>query len=43
MLFYLANILYQFDLALEHLKIGGPNNAPFALMLSDNVVVLVLQ
>jgi hypothetical protein len=43
MLLYLANILDQLDLALEHLKKVDPNNARFALMLTDNVVELVLH
>jgi hypothetical protein len=43
MLLYLANILDQLDLALDHLKKGDPNNARFALMLTDNVVELVLH
>lgn len=43
MLLYLANILDQLDLALDHLKKGDPNNARFALMLTDNAVELVLH
>jgi hypothetical protein len=43
MLLYLANILDQLDLALEHLKKEDPNNARFSLMLSDNVVELLLH
>lgn len=43
MLLYLANILEQLDLALEHLTNGDANNARFGLMLTDNVVELVLH
>lgn len=43
MLGYLANILEQLDLALEHLTKDDANNARFGLMLTDNVVELALH
>jgi hypothetical protein len=38
-----ANTIEQLDLAAEHLGHGDPNNARFALMLSDNIVELTLH
>jgi hypothetical protein len=43
MLPFLANIVEQLDLALEHLGKRDVNNARFCLMLTDNVVELVLH
>jgi hypothetical protein len=38
-----ANIIEQLDLAAEHLGYCDPNNAWFALMLSDNIIELTLH
>jgi hypothetical protein len=43
MLAQLANTIEQLDLAAEHLALGDPNNARFALMLCDNIVELMLH
>jgi hypothetical protein len=43
MLTQLVNTIEQLDLAAEHLGRGDPNNARFALMLSDNIVELTLH
>lgn len=43
MLGFLANVLEQLDLALEHLEMGDANNARFSLMLTDNVTELFLH
>ena len=43
MLLFLANIIEQLDLAVEHLAKGDANNARFALMLSDNAIELMLH
>lgn len=43
MLTRLASTIEQLDLAAEHLAHGDPNNARFALMLSDNIVELTLH
>lgn len=43
MLLFLANIIEQLDLAVEHLEKGDANNARFALMLSDNAIELMLH
>lgn len=43
MLLFLANLIEQIDLAVEHLAKGDANNARFALMLSDNAVELMLH
>ncbi|UVO30337.1 hypothetical protein [Bradyrhizobium arachidis] len=43
MLTRLAGTIEQLDLAAEHLAHGDPNNARFALMLSDNIVELTLH
>jgi hypothetical protein len=43
MLLFLANIIEQLDLAVEHLERGDANNARFALMLSDNAIELMLH
>jgi hypothetical protein len=41
MLLFLANLIEQIDVAVEHLEKGDANNARFALMLSDNAVELM--
>jgi hypothetical protein len=43
MLNFLANVLEQLDLSLEHLEKSDPNNARFSLMLTDNVAELCLH
>jgi hypothetical protein len=43
MLGFLANILEQLDLALEHLEKNDATNARFSLMLTDNVAELFLH
>jgi hypothetical protein len=43
MLLFLANIIEQLDLAVEHLEKGDAYNARFALMLSDNAIELMLH
>jgi hypothetical protein len=43
MLLFIANIVEQLDLAVEHLEKGDANNARFALMLSDNAIELMLH
>lgn len=43
MLTQLTSTIEQLDLAAEHLSYGDPNNARFALMLSDNIVELTLH
>jgi hypothetical protein len=43
MLRFLANVIEQLDVALEHLTKSDANNARFGLMLTDNVVELMLH
>ncbi|PWB83737.1 MAG: hypothetical protein C3F11_05035, partial [Methylocystaceae bacterium] len=43
MLLFLASVLEQLDLALEHISKGDIHNARFGLMLTDNAVELVLH
>ena len=43
MLLFLASVLEQLNLALEHIAKGNVNNARFGLMLTDNAVELVLH
>jgi hypothetical protein len=43
MLLFLASVIEQLDLALEHLSKRDVHNARFALMLTDNAVELVLH
>ena len=43
MLRFLANIIEQVDLALEHISLRDANNARFGLMLIDNVVEITLH
>jgi hypothetical protein len=43
MLLFLASVLEQLDLALEHVVKGDVHNARFALMLTDNALELVLH
>ncbi|MCS4092630.1 hypothetical protein [Rhizobium sp. BK176] len=43
MLRFLASVLDQMDLALEHIQKGSIHDARFGLMLTDNVVELVLH
>lgn len=43
MLLFLASVLEQLDLALEHVSKGDIHNARFGLMLTDNAVELVLH
>lgn len=43
MLLFLASVLEQLDLALEHASKGDIHNARFGLMLTDNAVELVLH
>lgn len=43
MLRFLANIIEQIDLALEHVVKGDANNARFGLMLIDNAVEITLH
>jgi hypothetical protein len=42
-LLFLASVLEQLDLALEHIAKGDVHNARFGLMLTDNAVELVLH
>ena len=43
MLLFLASVLEQLDLALEHISKGDIHNARFGVMLTDNAVELVLH
>jgi hypothetical protein len=43
MLKFLADVLDQMDLALEHIDMGSVHDARFGLMLTDNAVELVLH
>lgn len=43
MILFLASVIEQLDLALEHLKKGDAHNARFGLMLTDNALELVLH
>ena len=43
MLLFLAGVVEQLDLALEHLNKGDAHNARFGLMLTDNALELVLH
>lgn len=43
MLLFLAGVIEQLDLALEHLQKGDVHNARFGLMLADNAVELMLH
>lgn len=43
MLLFLAGVVEQLDLALEHLNKGDTHNARFGLMLTDNALELVLH
>ena len=43
MLMFLADVLEQMDLALEHIEKGGVHDARFGLMMTDNAVELVLH
>src|ERR1700677_4138028 len=43
MLLFLATVLEQLDLALEHVVKGDVHNARFGLMLTDNALELVLH
>jgi len=43
MLLFLAGVVEQLDLALEHLNKGDLHNARFGLMLTDNALELVLH
>lgn len=43
MILFLAGVLEQMDLALEHLSKAEVHNARFALMLTDNAVELILH
>ena len=43
MLLFLATVLEQLDLALEHVSKRDVHNARFGLMLTDNAVELVLH
>jgi hypothetical protein len=43
MLRFLANVIEQLDVALEHLTKCDANNARFGLMLTDNIVELMLH
>lgn len=43
MLFFLASVVEQLDLALEHIRKGDVHNARFGLMLTDNALELVLH
>jgi hypothetical protein len=43
MLGFLANVIEQLDVALEHLTKCDANNARFGLMLTDNIVELMLH
>ncbi len=43
MLLFLATVIEQLDLALEHVSKGDVHNARFGLMLTDNAIELVLH
>lgn len=43
MLLFLASVLEQLDLALEHIAKRDIHNARFGLMLTDNAIELVLH
>ncbi|WP_153369831.1 hypothetical protein [Rhizobium sp. ICMP 5592] len=43
MLMFLAGVIEQMDLALEHIQKGGVHDARFGLMLTDNAVELILH
>jgi hypothetical protein len=43
MLMFLAGVLEQMDLALEHIAKGGVHDARFGLMMTDNAVELILH
>ena len=43
MLMFLASVIEQLDLALEHIRKGDVHNARFGLMLTDNALELVLH
>jgi hypothetical protein len=43
MILFLASVLEQLDLALEHIAKGDVHNARFGLMLTDNALELVLH
>ncbi|MGJ7042771.1 hypothetical protein J2Y63_006054 [Shinella sp. BE166] len=43
MLMFLASVLDQMDLALEHIRKGGVHDARFGLMLTDNAVELTIH
>ncbi|MGX1260065.1 hypothetical protein [Sinorhizobium fredii] len=43
MLKFLASVLDQMDLALEHIRKGGVHDARFGLMLTDNAVELAIH
>jgi hypothetical protein len=43
MLLFLASVLEQLDVALEHLGKNDVHNARFSLMLTDNIVELILH
>lgn len=43
MLIFLATVLDQMDLALEHIGKGSVHDARFALMLTDNAVELAIH
>lgn len=43
MILFLASVIEQLDLALEHIKKGDVHNARFGLMLADNAIELVLH
>jgi hypothetical protein len=43
MLLFLASVLEQLDLALEHISKSDVHNARFGVMLTDNAIELVLH
>ena len=43
MLVFLAGVLEQMDLALEHILKGGVHDTRFGLMLTDNALELILH
>jgi len=43
MIMFLAGVLEQLDLALEHIAKGDDHNARFGLMMTDNALELVLH
>ncbi len=43
MILFLATVIEQLDLALEHISKGDVHNARFGLMLTDNAIELVLH